>query len=408
MKEIATKVFFGLSGGMGPALRCFPIAEQFRSRGAEIFFSIYSEDSAQFLQKKGYTFLRDDDPTMPSASKLIDSGSTFYDLDHYYAQNGMLDESFAASWVNHRLEMIHRLNADIIFADLSPHTVIAGRVLKKPVVSITQSCFHPAGERIYSWGNPPRNLPKVTPIFNRILNKLNLPLISRMEDLNNGSINFVPGIPEMDPIIHEKTYYVGPLGVEWQSDSKSDNNTLTESYPIVINTGRLHDSSGPSGLKLLEIVLDAFKQGDHKVLLSFQGKLPWGWKKRLAKTNIKPVSFFTSKDLAACQLFIHHGGHGSCLSAIMHGIPSLILPTHYEREYNARRIAKLGIGEYMLPGTFTPDHLYQMVNYLINDDYKAKTSELRKLILSRNYRGAEEIYEKSHELAVLYKYRRSS
>lgn len=404
---MAKKVFFGLSGGMGPALRCFPIAEQFRKRGAEIFFSIYSDSSARFLQKKGYTFLRDDDPTMPASSKLIDSNSAFYDLDHYYAQNGMLDETFANSWVDHRIEMLRRLNADIIFADLSPHTVIAGHVLKKPVVSITQSCFHPAGERIYSWGNPPRNLPKVTPIFNRMLEKHNLPVISRMEELNNGTINFVPGIPEMDPIVHEKTYYVGPIGVDWRSNS-ANNTSNPAVYPIVINTGRLYDSAGPSGLRLLEIVYEAFKNGEYPVLLAFQGKLPWGWKKKLTRSSIKPVPYFSSRDLSQCQLFIHHGGHGSCLSAIMHGIPSLILPTHNEREYNARRVAKLGVGEYMLPGNFTPDHLYQMANYLIKDSYKDKAVELRNLIISRNYRGAEEVYEKSHELAVLYKYRRTS
>lgn len=42
------------------------------------------------------------------------------------------------------------------------------------------------------------------------------------------------------------------------------------------------------------------------------------------------------------DLIIHHGGHASCLSSLIYGTPTLVMPTHSEREYNARKLSELG------------------------------------------------------------------
>ena len=47
---------------------------------------------------------------------------------------------------------------------------------------------------------------------------------------------------------------------------------------------------------------------------------------------------------------IHHGGHGSTLTALAAGTPALIIPTCSERESNARRAAALGAALYLVPG----------------------------------------------------------
>ncbi len=50
-----------------------------------------------------------------------------------------------------------------------------------------------------------------------------------------------------------------------------------------------------------------------------------------------------------CDLMIHHGGYGSCQTGLISGTPAVIIPTFSERESNARRIASLGAGEFVLP-----------------------------------------------------------
>jgi UDP:flavonoid glycosyltransferase YjiC (YdhE family) len=49
------------------------------------------------------------------------------------------------------------------------------------------------------------------------------------------------------------------------------------------------------------------------------------------------------------DLFIHHGGHGSTLTGLSAGTPAIIIPTFSERESNARRVAQLGAGLFVLP-----------------------------------------------------------
>jgi UDP:flavonoid glycosyltransferase YjiC (YdhE family) len=43
---------------------------------------------------------------------------------------------------------------------------------------------------------------------------------------------------------------------------------------------------------------------------------------------------------ALSDVLIHHGGYGSCQTALHAGKPSVILPTYSERESNARRLGE--------------------------------------------------------------------
>jgi UDP:flavonoid glycosyltransferase YjiC (YdhE family) len=49
------------------------------------------------------------------------------------------------------------------------------------------------------------------------------------------------------------------------------------------------------------------------------------------------------------DLMIHHGGHGSVMTGLQAGTPQVIVPTFSERESNARRMAALGTGEFVVP-----------------------------------------------------------
>lgn len=48
------------------------------------------------------------------------------------------------------------------------------------------------------------------------------------------------------------------------------------------------------------------------------------------------------------DLLIHHGGHGASLTGPYTGTPAVIIPTYSERESNARRIAALGAGDFVV------------------------------------------------------------
>ncbi|MGM1050635.1 MAG: glycosyltransferase [Bacillota bacterium] len=395
---IAKKVFFGLSGGLGPVLRCLPIANLFKNNGDQVVFSIYDTAAALLLKKIGYLVLDDDDPSMPAQSYKIEPSSTFFNMDHYFAQIGLLDQNFLESWIFHRIAMLEKVHPDIVFVDMSPHTLIAAKFLGVPVVSITQGCFHPQGEAVFSWGEHPRNLPKIAPIINPILDNLKLPSIERMEELNSGDLDIIPGIPETDPISDPEVVFLGPINTDHNFLPETVSCDLLKPY-ILVYTGRLQDSTGASGLHLLKLIVHAFKDTQTHIYITSGTVMPSSIQNSLPK-NIVSVPFFSEDMLKNSILFIHHGGHGSCLSSLKHGIPSLIIPTHTEREYNARKIQKIGTGEYMLPGTFTAEHLRKMCTFLIEDNYLLRAQEKRSIISERNYGGKEDAFYRSINLVV--------
>lgn len=388
-------VFFGLSGGIGPILRNVPTARHFERSGMEVSFSIYGEYGIAFLQQLGQRVHIDDDPIRPKARYRIPPQPMFYHLDHYYAQMGLLDKQFTAGWVRNRIRMLEQVKADMIVADMSPHTLIAAKVLGIPSVAITQSCLHASGRPMYYWGHPPRNLPKVTPVMNEILRSYRLPEISKIEELHSGDLDIVPSIPELDPIADPRIIHAGPISMNVH---EGDSPELPTGQPaILVYPGRMRDASGETGLHLLKAVFSAFARKKVTVVVATSEALP-ATIIRNCPRNVRMVPAFNEDMLHRFDLFIHHGGHGSCLAAIKQGVPSLIIPTQREREFNARQMYRIGAGEYLMPQTFTPSHLYGLSVYMLHAEYQERIRQLREIVRKRQYGGARLVYEQAIRL----------
>lgn len=181
-----TSIFFGLSGGLGPIVRNAPAAERFKEQGARVSMSIYGEGSMAWVRRLGYELLVDDDPLMPAEDSLLLPQPTIYNVDHYFAQMGLLDEAFTESWIRHRIQMLEQERPDLVIADMSLHTLLAARALGIPSISMVQSCYHPDGKPMWYWGRAPRNLPRVTPVLNRVLVRLGIAPVQRIEECFRG------------------------------------------------------------------------------------------------------------------------------------------------------------------------------------------------------------------------------
>ncbi|WP_127531389.1 glycosyltransferase [Paenibacillus kobensis] len=385
---MSKRIFFGLSGGMGPVLRTLPIAEQHNKVGDTVAFSIYDEHAAKYLMSHGYTYLADDDPLMPDPSLTVPIGPTFYHLDQYFAGHGLGDPLFVRSWIHHRIAMLKEFAPDLVYADMSPHTVIAARYLGIPVAGIVQACFHPNGRPLHYWVHPPRNITRVSSVISNVLQELSLPAIDRMEQLVIGDIAIVPSIPELDVIRGEDVHYVGPIG-QYMHDNAPE---PAEEYPdVIVYAGRLFDSSGDCGLQLVRLVQAAFRNRPEKVAIVYTGKLPTAEAKAMPPSIVR-IERFEQSWLSRVKLYIHHGGHGSCLSSIMQAIPSLVIPTHSEREYNARCLWELGGCEYIMPDTCTPGHFYALARHVMEDHYRSQIAQLRDTVIDRRYGGAAQAY----------------
>ncbi len=178
-----------------------------------------------------------------------------------------------------------------------------------------------------------------------------------MEELNIGDLTLVLGIPETDPIPgNTHCIHIGPILWE-KSDvllpkwiKNIDKNTpiiwVYSGNPRYRQKGTVFDSD-----IILYACINVLAKEDVTVILTTgHHELP---------KEIRPLpdNFYFSRYLPGlriaemCDLMIHHGGYGSCQTGLYTGTPSVIIPTFSERESNARRIASLGAGEFVLPKT---------------------------------------------------------
>jgi UDP:flavonoid glycosyltransferase YjiC (YdhE family) len=79
--------------------------------------------------------------------------------------------------------------------------------------------------------------------------------------------------------------------------------------------------------------------------------------------------------LPRCDLVVSHGGSGSVMGALAHGLPSVLMPLGADQPYNIRRCVELGVGLELEPVTVTPDEIRVTVEDMLADDRYRRAAE---------------------------------
>jgi MGT family glycosyltransferase len=79
--------------------------------------------------------------------------------------------------------------------------------------------------------------------------------------------------------------------------------------------------------------------------------------------------------LPRCDLVVSHGGSGSVMGALAHGLPSVLMPLGADQTYNIRRCVELGVGLELEPVTVTPDEIRVTVEDMLADDRYRRAAE---------------------------------
>jgi UDP:flavonoid glycosyltransferase YjiC (YdhE family) len=79
------------------------------------------------------------------------------------------------------------------------------------------------------------------------------------------------------------------------------------------------------------------------------------------------IEGFTPQEsiLPGCDLVVSHGGSGSVLGALAHGLPSVLLPMAADQPHNARRCADLGTARVLDAACATPDEIRAAVSAVL-------------------------------------------
>ncbi len=72
--------------------------------------------------------------------------------------------------------------------------------------------------------------------------------------------------------------------------------------------------------------------------------------------------------LATADLVVSHGGSGSLVAALAHGLPSVLLPLGADQPHNAARAEELGLARVLDAATATPEEIRRGVEEALQDD----------------------------------------
>jgi UDP:flavonoid glycosyltransferase YjiC (YdhE family) len=105
-----------------------------------------------------------------------------------------------------------------------------------------------------------------------------------------------------------------------------------------------------------------------------------------------------------CDLIITHGGSGTVMAALTHGLPMVIVPIAADQPENAERCAGLGVARALWPADLTADAAREAVSAVLTDaSYKDAAARLRAEIagLPGPERAAELLEKLASERAPL-------
>lgn len=92
--------------------------------------------------------------------------------------------------------------------------------------------------------------------------------------------------------------------------------------------------------------------------------------------------------LPRCDAVVSHGGSGSVLGALAHGLPSVLLPMGADQPLNAARCEELRVALVLDAGRATPDDVREAVSAVLEDpSYRVAAERVRDEI--RGLRGPE-------------------
>jgi hypothetical protein len=276
----------------------------------------------------------------------------------FTANRGFLDVDFVRASAQDYVEVIQACDPDVIVDTWGFQSCLAAKILRKPLVSITQADLHPQGRGFVWWRQPPPDLPNPVLVVNTVLQENGLPLLEKkMEELLMGDLVLVVGTPDTDPLPESSgAIYVGALqGMAQAARLPHWIEELPADLPLVwVYSGTPRYADRPTKVDSIVVIrasLALLGNKDVTVVLT-TGHQPLPAEFSNPPSNVHFAPYVPGFALAQrSDLLIHHCGHGSYLTGLSAGTPAVVIPTYSERESNARRLAELGAGEYVLPQT---------------------------------------------------------
>jgi UDP:flavonoid glycosyltransferase YjiC (YdhE family) len=372
------------SDDLGLPMRTVPIARVLQEMGHDVFFCNPAASPGKIINEAELKNIIPELHHFPTV--FAPATNEVWDINHFSALTGNLDETFLKDCVNAILKVVKDHDIEVMVDSWNQAACVAARILKKPLVTIIQADMHPANKGFIWWKEKPAHLPDPTPVFNKILVSRKLKPIKTSAELFRGGLVLCVGSPETDPIPPgEGVVHIGPIFYERSSRGLPRFfDDINPEIPLIwVYSGNPEYGgvvSWADSAIVLKTAIEALAKEEVQVVMTTgYHDLP----ERLSPLpdNFRYEAFIPGLALAnRCDLIIHHGGHGSCMTGAYTGTPAVIIPTYSERESNARRMAQLGVAEILVPKNYASGDkrlssriLLEIVQKVLSDEsYRVK------------------------------------
>ena len=328
------KVLAFVSGvGRGHAARCRPILEALGARGHDCVAAVLGRRAGSLLAPACPVLVPPDGfrrrVAPPEDVELAYTCVYDFEMSFSFYQRDMLDSTRAV--VAFADEALEAVRPDVVLIDHIPPAAALARSRGLPIVQLTHGPLFPGhGPWVYWLSERPPELryPPVLPALNRALAGSGVPEIENVDELLEGDLTIVPTPPELGTA-------PGALHVDVPA--------LLDDTPV--------DLSPRSGRPLVALLLGSTPQllepavratlaaGADAIVVEADGaRLPPDPGVRALRV-VDAAALLRQVDAA-----VHHGGSGSIVTCLQAGVPSAAVPTQGEQDFNAHRLAELGLG----------------------------------------------------------------
>ncbi|RLI35803.1 hypothetical protein DRO53_00275, partial [Candidatus Bathyarchaeota archaeon] len=303
-----------------------------------------------------------------------------------------------AKQVAFELKQLASYKPDLIVSDTRLSTVVAGKILGKPVLTILNQ-FNVVSPGLIHYPK----LFKLSDLFSfgaivpgwGLSDKIYVPDFPPPYTVSRENLRFPPSFKG-------KIEFVGPF-IRVKPEMLPSQEALKEelgfnpSEPLVYAA-----ASGPTyerwwlGRRLEKILSKA--SGFQAVLTLGRRDLE-GYARRRNKLTVYGWIKDRFKFLKACDLLVGRSSHGAVTQALAYGKPLLLIPTQEQTEQigNARTAVSLGVAEALDPRYLSEETLLPLIEKILNNEtYRLRAERVKAS--AQNLKGAEKVAEDILEL----------
>ena len=352
---------------IGTITRCLSVAHHLRLFGHEAFFLTHGE-GAKHVAESDFPFMEGAVPEPPGPLHALS------DLSDVAVFLNLTDEDYLRRSLETEQKAVERFKPDVLFSEFKLTAPITAAETGLPLVSTACS---PADPRFISplfSESRAVNHDAAIAGFNTILEERGLAPVIDVAELffMRSDVKIAPTVQEIEPLLADvpNLHYVGYLLYDRLELAPLPEGLIEKAYGkklvfAYFGTGEI----GPA--QYTSVLPRAFEGTDFHAIVAV-GDHPDLPELPVPTNNVTWVRFVPGRSiLRGSQALIFHGGQNTAMASLIHKVPSLVFPgTDFERDFNARALARIGVGIHCAVEDFTPKKVLENTLQLLSPSYR--------------------------------------